>query len=488
MPPDSTPTDAARPIGEVRPPGGPAGPAADGASAAAPATLAAAAPGAAGFSAFLQLERSARHAETVQALDFIVANETRRLVAYRQAAVLEPRPGRRWRLTAVSGVSTLDRDAAYVRWLERVAAALGTGAETAAGARPRPVTAADLPPALARDWGDWAAPQVLWMPLVAPDGTSVGVLWLARDKPFDAAETVLLERLADAFAHARRALIGRRRRPGSRRRWGRVATLILAASALAAMAVPVRQSALAPAEVVAADPLVVTAPIDGVVAAMAVAPNQRVEAGDLLVRFDDTEVRSARDVAERTLGVAEAEWRRATQGAFADARSAAQIAVLEARRDLRAAELAYAEARLARVEIRAPRAGVAIYADPDDWVGRPVATGERILTLADPDAARLRIDLAVADAIELESGAPVDLFLDAAPLRPVEARVGSAAYEAEPTPAGVLAYRVEADFVPAATVPRIGLRGTAKIHGDRVPLGYYLFRRPIAWVRQATGL
>jgi len=350
------------------------------------------------------------------------------------------------------------------------------------------VAAADLPPALAGDWGDWAAPQVLWLPLVAPDGTPVGGLWIARDRPFDAAETVLLERLADAYAHARRALLGRRRRPGSRRRWGRVVALVLLASALAALALPVRQSALAPAEVVAADPLVVTAPIDGVVAAMAVEPNQRVDAGDLLVRFDDTEVRSARDVAERTLGVAEADWRRATQGAFADARSAAQIAVLEARRDLRAAELAYAEARLARVEVRAPRAGVAIYADADDWVGRPVATGERILTLADPDAARLRIDLPVADAIALEAGAPVDLFLDAAPLRPVEARVGSAAYEAEPTPAGVLAYRVEADFLPAATVPRIGLRGTAKIHGERVPLAYYLFRRPIAWIRQATGL
>ena len=37
-----------------------------------------------------------------------------------------------------------------------------------------------------------------------------------------------------------------------------------------------------------------------------------------------------------------------------------------------------------------------------------------------------------------------------------------------------------------ATV-RIGLRGTAKIYGDRVLLGYYLFRRPLATLRGWTG-
>ena len=34
---------------------------------------------------------------------------------------------------------------------------------------------------------------------------------------------------------------------------------------------------------------------------------------------------------------------------------------------------------------------------------------------------------------------------------------------------------------------RIGLRGTARIEGDEVPLFLYLFRRPIAVLRQAVG-
>ena len=129
--------------------------------------------------------------------------------------------GPRWRLTAVSGVSTRTGDAAYVRWLERVAAALGTGAEMATGAAPRPVAAADLPPALAGDWGDWAAPQVLWLPLVAPDGTPVGGLWIARDRPFDSGgDGCCWSGWPMPTPIARRALLGRRRRPGSRRPLG----------------------------------------------------------------------------------------------------------------------------------------------------------------------------------------------------------------------------------------------------------------------------
>ena len=36
--------------------------------------------------------------------------------------------------------------------------------------------------------------------------------------------------------------------------------------------------------------------------------------------------------------------------------------------------------------------------------------------------------------------------------------------------------------------PRIGLRGTAKIFGEEVKLFFFLFRKPIIFVRQTLGL
>jgi hypothetical protein len=37
-------------------------------------------------------------------------------------------------------------------------------------------------------------------------------------------------------------------------------------------------------------------------------------------------------------------------------------------------------------------------------------------------------------------------------------------------------------------LPRIGLRGTAKIYAGRVTLGYYLLRKPLAFVRRSLGV
>jgi hypothetical protein len=37
-------------------------------------------------------------------------------------------------------------------------------------------------------------------------------------------------------------------------------------------------------------------------------------------------------------------------------------------------------------------------------------------------------------------------------------------------------------------VPRLGLRGSAKIDGQMVPLGYFLLRRPLAVARQWLGV
>ena len=257
---------------------------------------------------------------------------------------------------------------------------------------------------------------------------------------------------------------------------------------VAALFVPVRQSALAPAEVVPRDPIVVAAPLDGVIAEMFVQPNQAAVAGDRLFAFDDTVLRNRHAVAERALAVALAEHRQAAQAAFDNPRDTAQLSALQARVDMRAAELAYAAERLARVQVTAPATGLTVFADRNDWIGRPVQTGERIMLVADPSDAELRTFLPVGDAITLEAGSPVQVFLDVSPLAPLNAELQRASYEAEVTPSDVLAYRVSAVFADGAPPPRIGLQGTAKIYGEIVPLGLFLFRRPIAVARQTLGL
>ena len=149
------------------------------------------------------------------------------------------------------------------------------------------------------------------------------------------------------------------------------------------------------------------------------------------------------------------------------------------------AERDYARDLLARAEVRAPRDGIAVFADAERWTGKPVQTGERLMELADPRQAELRIDLSVANAIRLAPEAEVQLFLDSDPLNRHAARLSRSAYEAQPVAGGQLAYRLDARFDSAP--PRIGLRGTAKLYGERAPILLYVLRRPLAALRQTVG-
>jgi multidrug efflux pump subunit AcrA (membrane-fusion protein) len=267
-----------------------------------------------------------------------------------------------------------------------------------------------------------------------------------------------------------------------------VVKLALAAALVAVLCLPVTLSALAPAEVVALQPTIVRAPLEGVVDHFEVQPNEHVEAGQLLLTLDPRAIENKREVASKALAVAEAEYRQAAQQAVFEDKSRAMLAVLKGRAEQRRADVTYNQSLLDRVKVTATRSGLALFDDPNAWIGKPVAIGERLIEIADPAQAELEIWLPVADAITLKPGADVDFFLNITPESPLHATLRQASYEATQSPAGLLGYRLKAKLSDPAQPPRIGLKGTAKVIGERVSLFYYLLRRPLAAARQFVGL
>jgi multidrug resistance efflux pump len=438
------------------------------------------------FTMLLQLEGMVRAAQTQQELQFFFVNETRRLVPYQQAILLcPPTPSSKgYEVRAASSVPVVDRAAPLMQWTERLIRDLRKDSK---GPDIRHFTETDCPASLRSDWKEFTPGYGLWCPLKHPTGQILGGLWLTRDQPWADHEVTVLQRVSEAYAYAWRA-VG----PSStlRWRWGlsRVATWLLASAALGALAIPVPMSTLAPAKIVAKDPLIVSAPIDGVIAEIPVLPNTVVSEGEILFRYEDTTFRSEYQVAERNLDVAMAQYRRAAQGSFVDADHKADVPQLKAEVELRETERNYTYERLAKVEVKAERAGLLLYTDKSDWIGKPVVVGQRIMELANPQQLEVRIDLPVEDAIVLREGAPVTLFLNATPFSSVPATVGHASYHAEVLPNNTLAYRVTAQLEQGSSEFRIGWQGSAKIYGERVTLFTYLFRRPISAVRPWIGL
>lgn len=431
----------------------------------------------------LQIEARALEAQTLPALRFTIVNETHALTPYRQAAMFELE-GARFRLTAASGLVSVANDSPFAVWLSQFAQRFPRD-----GAVHR-LDFADASPADAEGWGEWLPEHLLLVPLRDRQGALQAMVVYAAEQPWEDASLDLLARLHATYGYCFAAM-----RQTSQRRWGGVRGLfkkrnrwLIGTALLLSLLIPVRLSVLAPAEVIALNAMTVSAPQDGVVGSFAVAPNARVKAGDMLFSLDDSALLNRLAVARKSLEVAQADAHIAQQRAFDDVKSKADVAVALGRVREKEAELVAVETQAQRVEVRAERDGIAIFADTNDWLGRPVMTGERVMQLAKPEDGGIQVWLAVADAINLELDAPVRLFLHTEPLSPRSGRLIEASYQSSLSPEGVAAYKLRARFEAGSELPRIGLRGTARISGEWVLLGYYLFRRPIAHLREWSGL
>ena len=442
-------------------------------------------PNGAALALFMRLEAAARDAVDLVELRHLLANETRKLNRARQIFVVEIDGVGRPRVTAISSLDAVNRQSEVVAGVEALVARLGRDAGLAAPVELRLPAYCDPQSALA---DSYPFPELAWSPLADRNKRVFAGLLFTRDTVWTASEIAVSSRLASVYAHAWRELAtsgrfgSRRVRPAGWPLWA-------AAAALLSLALPVPMTALAPIEIVAASPSVIAAGMDGVIEAVAVDPSAVVKEGDVLVRLSDTTLRNRLEVAEQEVLVAEARVRQATILAFSDPRGRHDLGLAEAELALKRAEHAFARDLLAKTVIRAPAHGIAVYADRKALIGRPVATGERIMEIADPATVEARIDLTVPDAVALVADSTVRLFLDVDPLEPWSGVVVRSDYRAQPSQTDVLAFRAVARLsTDRRPVPRIGLRGTAQVRGATTVLGLYLFRRPLTALRQWIGL
>jgi multidrug efflux pump subunit AcrA (membrane-fusion protein) len=255
---------------------------------------------------------------------------------------------------------------------------------------------------------------------------------------------------------------------------------------LAVVLWPVHLTVLSPGELVPAHPTVVRAPLDGVIDVFHVQPNQLIKAEQALFSFDEIVIQSRLDVSLQALATAETDYRQTSQMALTDVKSKTQLGLLVGKVEERRAEIEYLQEQLTRARVLAPRDGVVLMDDPSEWIGKPVATGERILRIAALDDVEIEAWVSLADAISLSPGDSVTLYLGASPLSPVSAKLRYMSHEAVQRPDGSFAYRVRAALT-SQTRHRVGLKGTAKLQGGWVPLSYWVLRRPWATVRAYLG-
>jgi hypothetical protein len=421
------------------------------------------------------LEGEIRNLPSRAALGIHAVNEPRDLIGFDQAFFVAFTRSGKARMEAASSVAGVEPQAPLVRTICKLAS--GRFSEQKSGAFDIAV--------LSRDHS-YPHRFGCWVPFTDRKKQVFGGLLLASSEPWLATNMNIADRIGQTYSHALRALSP----PGLLRvfsvpRWLAGSVLI---GVLGLAFLPVPLTVLAPFEVIAAKPQIVTAPIDGAIASIEALPNASVRRGQVLFRFDATVLQAEAKIATQKESVAAAKLETAQNGAFGNDDYKRSLAVTAKEFELAQVEHSYAEALLARVDVRAERDGMLLYATPADLIGKPLQVGEKVMEIADPRQVFYRIDVGVHDSIALDTGNAVRLFFDADPLHPRRAGVAELSFHASPQADGQLSYHVLATTTDDGEVPRIGLRGTAQISGEIVSLGFYLFRRPIAAIRQALGV
>ena len=433
----------------------------------------------------ISLEKKTREAKSKDELNFLVVNETREIIDYTTSFLLLKSATDKFHINAISDIASIDRTAPLVTFVESVI---------------NHKTKKDLKEIESIDLEQFSKkikkqkpkniPQyLLCIPIFSPQRGLQGYLLLARNKNFNDNENELVQHLSRTYGHAYNTFLTNfsiknflKKNFTGKKRWITISVIILI------FLFPVRMTSTAPVEVVAKNPFLITSPFDGVVKKIIANNNDQTKPGDLLVLLEDIDLSNEFNLAKQSLQVAEKELLRTRQSSFTDNEQKSRLAELVAQVDLKRVELKSAERKLKNSKIYSEKKGVVIVDRKSDWQGKPVAVGEKILTIADPNNIEFLIWLPVKDSIVINQDANTNIFLDINPMSSYKGNIIRSTYEPELSPEEVLSYKLISSFKGNRDTPRIGLRGTAKVYGNRTILFYYLFRKPITFIRQLIGI
>jgi len=328
------------------------------------------------------LEKKAREARNEDELYFVVANETRQIIDYVSSFLLLKTPTDRFNIKATSDLATVDRTSPLLTFIENFI----NNDKTIDTKEIQTLDVEKIAKNIKQTKPKNLPDKILYIPIMSPQRGLQGYLLLARQQEFTDSNTELARHLSVTYGHAFNSFLKDisinkyfKKYFKGKKSWKIYLAIFII------LVFPLRLTSTAPVEVVAKKPKLVTAPFDGVVKEIVANNNDKVKFGDLLVLLEDIELNNNFNLAKQSLQVSQKELLRSRQSSFSNNEEKARLAELVAQVELKKAEVASAEEKLKNTKLFAKQKGVAIVDQKNDWQGRPVKVGEKIMTVANPD-------------------------------------------------------------------------------------------------------
>ena len=224
---------------------------------------------------------------------------------------------------------------------------------------------------------------------------------------------------------------------------------------------------------------------DAVVRKCHVEDGQIVKKGTKILSYDTARMRFQLSAALAAYKETDAEYEQESKAAFTDREKLGKLKVLSHRR--KQALVAIEEARwyLNHSEVYAPLDGMVALVDgsADKLSNRALRTGEKQFDIYSGSGMIAEIRVNEKDASVLDKSPVITLFLHTKPELPIRVKVISSRYYPELTEQNIYCYNLQAEMADPVPGLRYGMRGVARVSGEKVLLGYYLFRSLFVYMR-----
>lgn len=435
-----------------------------------------------------QLLIKAMGAESREALQFIIVNDTVHLIHY-DRALLFSYENDKTELIGISGLTKINKFSERIKKLQEIAKFIDNPM------KPQILTEE----AFWKEKNLWkeleiaTGSSVLWLPMVIDNKVILG-LWcekwkgskfkLPEKEGLELLNGTLMPGFANAWLKFQSKFSLKQFLKRDKTQWYVAGFTLFVLSLL--IHVPLR--VVAPCEVIPKDPYVISAPLEGIIEAVNVMPGANVQKDDLLASYDARVPLQTLKVAEKQVDIAQKELNRVMTLGLRDEKSQTELAIANQKLQREMASLDLAKHHASLLKVLSPIPGIVILDNPEDWRGKPVKVGEKIMVVADHLSTKVKIWIPESDNVVLRFDIPVKIYLNISPETSYEANLIYVANESILNEENISSFIAEAEWATQPANIKLGLKGTAILYGDNVPLLYYIFRKPWAAFRKLTGL
>ncbi len=445
------------------------------------------------FAAILRLGRDAMAASDLTAAGVHIVNNSRTLLAFERSVLADMRG--RPRILAEYAQPEVNQHTAYAQAVRRLCR------EMTVGDAPFEIDAETPPPGKISSGGEAA-----WKELTADDHHLLAVPLRSGSAPLSAKEPFLwileykgaipphvpatVSLLASDFGGAL-WMNTPRKGWGNWFRWLRKITvmrvflLLVLAFVLSLFLVEVEHTVSAEFVIRPKSVFSSYAWFDCVVKNCAVEDGAAVKKGDLILQYDTDRMRFQLAAAQAAFKESDAEYEQESKASFTDRERLGRLKILAHKREQ--AQIAIVEAQwyLAHSRVKAEADGVVTLPEgsADKLSGRALRQGEKQFDILSSDGMVAEIMVNEKDASVLNGKPRILLFLHTRPELPIRVKILSERFYPELTEQNIYSYNLKAEMIEKVPDLRYGMRGVARVTGEKVKLGYYLFRSLVLWYR-----